>query len=144
MRTQKGTKLEIPVRRSKGSVGDITVQWSLYHNDSSDSVDLLLPSSGTIYMTDGQWNGSLIINVANNREKVPDSVVWVQLDDITGGALLASRNETTAKIIIASTVRGNNGEWIMIVVSVSVALVVVLLAVVFVWFVRTHKKKRKR
>ena len=141
-RAQKVTKLEIPVRRSKGSQGEITVQWSLYHNHSTDTVDLIWPSSGTISMVDGQWNDSFIVNVANNRKEVPESVVWVQLEDTTGGALLASRDETTTKILIASNIRDNHGEWIIIVVSVCVASVFVLLAVS--WCVNAYRKKGRR
>ena len=139
---QKVTKLEIPVRRSKGSQGDITVQWSIYHNDSADTVHLIWPSSGTISMVDGQWNDSFIVNVANNRKEVPESVVWVQLQDATGGALLASRDETTTKILIGSNIRDNHNEWITIVVSVSVALLIVLLAVSLC--VTAFRKRRKR
>ena len=141
-RTQQVTKLEIPVRRSKGSQGDITVQWSLYHNDSSDIADLIWPSSGKLSMADGQWNTFFIISIANNRKEVPESVVWVQLDDATGGALLASRNQTTAKMVIASTLREDHGKRIIIVVSVCVVSVIVLLAVF--WCIRSYKKKRKR
>ena len=141
-RAQHVTKLDIPVRRSKGSQGDITVQWSLYRNDSSDDVDLIWPSSGKLSMADGQWNTSFILNVANNRKEEPESVFWIQLDDTTGGALLASRDETTAKVVIASTVRDNHGEWIIIVVSVCVASVIVLLVVS--WCANFYKKKRKR
>ena len=141
-RAQKVTKLEIPIRRSKGSQGDITVQWSLYHNASSDSADLIWPSSGTVSMADGQWNDTFVVNVANNRKEAPESVVWIQLEETSGGALLASRDETTAKILIASNMRNNDGRWIIIVVSVSVASVIVLLAVS--WCVSSYKKKRKR
>ena len=75
---------------------------------------------------------------------MPESVVWVQLGDTTGGAVVASRDQTTAKIVIASTVRDNNhGEWITILVSVCVASVIVLLAAVS-WCIRSYKKKRKR
>ena len=140
-RGQKITKLEIAVRRSKGSQGDITVQWSLYHNDSSESADLMWPSSGTVSMADGQWSESFIVNVANNRKEVPESVVFVQLEDAMGGALLASRDETTAKILIASNMRDDHGEWIIIVVSVSVASVIALLTVSFV--VNAYRKKRR-
>ena len=118
-RGQKVTKLEITVRRSKGSQGDITVHWSLYHtDDSSESADLIWPSSGTVSMTDGQWSESFIVNVANNRKEVPESVVFVQLEDATGGALLASRDETTAMIVIASNMRNDHGALIITEVSV--------------------------
>jgi len=93
-------------------------------------------------MVDGQWNDSFIVNVANNRKEVPESVVWVQLEDTSGGALLASRDETTTKILIASNIRDNHGEWIIIVVSVCVASVFVLLVVS--WCVNAYRKKGKR
>lgn len=146
-RGQKVTKLEITVRRSKGSQGDITVHWSLYHNDSSESADLIWPSSGTVSMTDGQWSKSFIVNVANNRKEVSESVVFVQLEDATGGALLASRDETTAKIVIASNMKNDNGKevpgaWIIIVVSVCAALVIALLTAFVVVNVRRRKGRR--
>ena len=141
-RGQKVTKLEIAVRRSKGSQGDITVHWSLYHNDSSESADLIWPSSGTVSMTDGQWSESFIVNVANNRKEVLESVVFVQLEDATGGALLASRDETTAKIVIASNMRNNHGEWIIIVVSACVASVIALLTVSVVVNIQRRKGRQ--
>ena len=119
------------------------MQWLLYHNDSSDNVDLVWPSSGKLLLTDGQWNTSFIINIADNKKEVPESVVWVQLGDATGGALVASRDETTAKIVIASTVTEDHSEWITILASVCVASVIVLLVAVS-WCVRSYIKKRKR
>ena len=146
-RGQKVTKLEITVRRSKGSQGDITVHWSLYHNDSSEGADLTWPSSGTVSMTDGQWSESFTVNVANNRKEVPESVVFVQLEDATGGALLASKDETTAKIVIASNMKNDNGKEvpgarIIIVVSVCAALVIALLTAFVVVNVRRRKGRR--
>jgi len=77
----------------------------MYHNDSTDGVNVIWPASGKLSMTDGQWNDSFTVNVANDRKELPESVVWVQLEGTTGGALLASRNETITKILIASTMR---------------------------------------
>lgn len=135
-------KLEIPVRRSKGSQGDITVQWSLYQNDSSDSLDLIWPQSGKVSMTDGQWNDSFILTVDNDRKQAPEGVIWVQLEDPTGGAQLASHAETTLKITIASNKRPDHETWIITTVCVCVASVVVLL--VASYGIKRHRKKSKR
>ena len=137
----KVTKLEIPVRRSKGSQGDITVKWSLYVNDSSDSLDLIWPTSGRVSMTDGQWNNSFILNVANDRRQAPESVVWIQLENPTGGALLASRDKTTAKILIASNLREDQSTWVISTISVSVAIV---MAVFIASCVISRKKNRTK
>ena len=142
----KATKLEIPVRRSKGSQGNITVQWSLFQNDSSDSLDLIWPTSGKVSMTDGQWNDSFILNVDNDRKQAPESVIWVQLENPTGGALLASRDKTTAKILIASNLRANQSnqsKWILITVSVCVASLLVLSLAVF-WGINRYRKRTTR
>ena len=93
-------------------------------------------------MTDSQWSESFIVNVANNRKEVPESVVFVQLEDATGGALLASRDETTAKIVIASNMRNDHGAWIIIVVSVCVASVIALLTVSVVVNVQRRKGRQ--
>ena len=62
-------------------------------------------------MTDGQWNESFIVNVANNRMNAPETVIWVKLYDTTGGALLASLDETFTKIVITSTLTDHHDEW---------------------------------
>ena len=122
---ENSTKLEIPVRRSKGSQGDITVKWSLFQNDSSDSLDSIWPKSGMVSMVDGQWKDSFTLNVDNGTE-APESVIWVRLENSTGGALLASRDETTAKILLTSSVTDSPSKWIIIAVSVFVASIIVL------------------
>lgn len=127
-RVEKVTKLEILVRRSKGSQGNIIVEWSLYQNDSSDSLDLIQPRSGKVSMIDGQWNESFILNVDNEME-APESVIWVKLENPTGGALLAPRDETTAKILIASNLKAQHSEKISVVIGSSVACIIVLLTV---------------
>ena len=132
-RTRQVTKLEIPVRRAKGALGDVTVHWSLYQNESSQ-VELLWPTSGKVTLSDGQWNDSFIVSV-DNEEEAPESVVWVQLDKTTGGAVLASRDQTTAKILIAGNERSGT-NWIWIVTCVCSGLLFILLAVVLVWWVR--------
>ena len=131
--TQKTAKLELPLRRSKGSQGNIPVRWSLDHNDSTDISDLIWPSSGTLSMTDGQWSGSLTVNVANNIKKLPGNVIWVKLVDTTGGALLASKNETTTKIVLVSPLREKRGQWFIITFFVSVGSVVTILLFSYTW-----------
>ena len=145
LHVEKVTELEIPVRRSKGSQGNITVQWSLYENNSEDSLDLIWPTSGKLAMKDGQWNGSFILNI-NNRIKTPESVMWVQLENPTGGALLASRDKIIAKILIASNLSPHHGErtsvWVPVTIGTSVACVIALLGVFFGIY-RCKKKKQR-
>ena len=142
-RRRQVTKLEFPVRRAKGSLGGITVQWTLYQNESSHSVNLLWPTSGKITLSDGQWNNSFIVNIENDKEEAPESVVWVQLDKTTGGAVLASRDQTTAKILIAANERPGT-SWRWIVTGVCSGLLVILIVVIFVWLVRKRKYKSER
>ena len=142
-RARQVTKLEIPVRRAKGSLGDVTVHWSLYQNESSHSVELLWPTSGKITLSDGQWNDSLIVSVDNDKEESPESVVWVQLDKTTGGAVLASRDQTTAKILIAANERPG-ASWRWIVTGACSGLLFILLVVVLVWWVRRKWQKSER
>ena len=142
-RTRQVTKLEFPVRRAKGSLGDITVQWSLYENKSSHSVEFLWPTSGKITLTDGQWNDSFIVSVDNNKKEAPESVVWVQLDKTTGGAVLASRDQTTAKILIAAN-ESHGTSWRWIVIGACSGLLLILIAVVLVWWVWRKKHKKER
>lgn len=129
---EKVTKLEIRVRRSKGSQGNITVPWSLYQNDSSNSLDLIKPTSGKVSMTDGQWNESFTLS-ADNEMETPERVIWIQLENPTGGALLASRDKTTIKILITSNLRAQHNKkiskWVPIVAGSCVAGVIVLLGV---------------
>ena len=124
--SEKVAKLEIPVRRSKGSQGNITVRWSLYHNDSIDITELIWPSSGRLSMADGQWIGSLTLNVANNIKKRPRNVIWVKLLGTTGGALLSSENETATKIVLTSTLREKPGKWFIYTVFIPVASVITI------------------
>ena len=137
-RVESVTRLEIPVRRSKGSQGDITVEWSVM----SDSLDLIWPTSGKVSMTDGQWIDSFILVVDNNRKEAPESVVWVQLKNPAGGALLAPRNKTTTKISIASNLRDDQSNWISVTVGACVAGVVLLLSVFGGIYIYQRKKGR--
>ena len=123
----KVAKLEIPVRRSKGSQGNITVRWSLYHNDSTDISDLIWLSSGTLSMTDGQWSSSLTLNVASNIKKVPGNIIWIKLAETTGGALLASEDETVIKIILTCNLSEKNSKWFIFAIFVPIA------SILFYW-----------
>ena len=128
-REHKVTKLKIPVRRSKGSKGDITVQWSLHHNRSSVSADLIWPTFGKLSIGDGQWNTSLELNVADNKTRLPGSVIWVQLKEVTGGALLASEDKATAKIVIVSNTKSNKRKWLIIILVPSLGTVVIIILI---------------
>ncbi|XP_068689656.1 uncharacterized protein [Montipora foliosa] len=141
-RTRQVSKLEIPVRRAKGSQGDITVQWFLYRNDSSHGPNLLWPTSGKISLADGEWNKSFVVNLDDDEKDAPQSVVWVQLDKTTGGALLGSRDQTTAKVLIAGKEREEIWHWIVTGVSVLIALILIILLVA--WRQRRKKVKSQR
>ena len=142
-RAQHVTKLEIPVRRAKGSQGDVTVQWSLYQNDSSHSTNLLWPTSGKISLADGEWNESFIVNVDNNKKEFPESVIWIQLEKTTGGAVLASYDQTTTKILIAGNEEAEiNWKWIVI--GACSALLLASAIVVLLWWARKKKIKSER
>ena len=142
-RAREVTKLEIPIRRAKGSQGHITIQWSLYQNQSTHDTKILWPSSGKLALADGRWNDSFILNVANDKKELPESVIWVQLDKTTGGAVLASRDKTTAKIVIAGN-EGENNTWKWIVIGVCGGLLLVLIVAALVWGVRKRKQKTAR
>lgn len=151
-RTSQVTKLEFPVRRAKGSSGNITVEWSLYQNKSSHGVEFLWPTSGNITLSDGQWDDSFIVNVENDKKEAPESVVWVQLDNAIGGAVLASRDQITAKILIAGNERpgaraaneSSGTSWRWIVTGVCAGLLVILIIVIVAWCVRRTKQKKER
>ena len=83
-------------------------------------------------MTDGQWNVTFILNVDNDAKQLSESVIWVELKNPTGGALLASRDKTKTKIVIASNLKATLGKLILVIITVvaSVASAMVLLAVV--------------
>ena len=141
-RTQQVTTLEIPVRRSKGSQGDITVQWSLNRNDSTHDPEFLWPTSGKIFLADGEWNKSFIVNLDDDEKDAPQSVVWVQLDKTTGGALLGTRDQTIAKVLITGKESEEIWQWIVIGVSALVALALIILFVA--WRLRKTKAKRQK
>ena len=141
-RSRQVTKLEFPIRRAKGSVGDITVQWSLYQNDSSDSMEIAWPKSGQVSLADGQWNDSFIINVASDKKEVQESVVWVQLDKITGGAVLASSDQTTAKILITGN-EGKSGAWRWIVTGVCCGVFLFVVGVLVYWLRRKKQESQR-
>ena len=97
-------KLDLPIKRAKGSGGNISVMWSVVHNTSGSPAPVW-PASGAIYLREGQWNSSITVTVANDETVMPEQVVWVELGATTGGAVLATRDQTRTKIIIASNVR---------------------------------------
>ena len=142
-RTRQVTKLEIPVRRAKGALGDVTVHWSLYQNESS-RVELLWPTSGKVTLSDGQWNESFIVSVDSDEKEVPESVAWVQLDKTTGGAVLASHDQTTAKILIAGNERSGTSWMRWSLSGACSGLLFILLVVVLVWWVRRKCQKSER
>ena len=141
-RTTQVTKLEIQVRRAKGALGDVTVHWSLYQNESL-RVKLLWPTSGKVNLSDGQWNESFIVSVANNKEEAPESEVLVQLDKATGGAVLASRDQTTAKILIAAN-ESSDSSWIWIGTGAFSGFLFILLVVVRKWWARRKRQMPER
>lgn len=79
---------------------------------------------------DGQWKESFTLNVDNEIE-TSESVIWVKLENLTGGALLGSTDKTTAKILIVSNLKVQHNKKISVVIGLSVAGVIVLLAVSF-------------
>lgn len=93
-------------------------------------------------MADGQWNDTFILNVADDRKEVQESVIWVQLENPTGGALLASRDETTAKILIASNLRAHHSNRTLFAVIACVTCVILILAVS--WGIYRFRKKAGR
>ena len=146
-RKKEVTKLELPIKRAKGSSGDISVTWSLFH--TSDDSGMVWPHNGMIDMKEGQWNSSIHLNVASEDKELPEQVVWVQLDNSTGGAVLASRDQTQTKIVIGSNMKDvpnvapRNMLWIIVGLSVGGALTVVLIFAV--WCVvkkRRHRSER--
>ena len=146
-RRKQVTQLEFPVRRSKGSQGNITVHWSLYRNESSHGPNLLWPTSGNIGLEDGEWNTSFIINLDDDAKVAPESVVWVQMDETTGGAVLGSHYETTAKVLITGTYNqeSETGIWHWIVIGVCGAVVLIVAVVLFlVWRQRRKKTNNQR
>ena len=92
-------------------------------------------------MTDGQWSGSLTVNIANNIKKLPGNVIWVKLVDTTGGALLASTNETTTKIVLVSPLREKRGQWFIITFFVSVGSVVTIVLFCYAWTIIFRKTR---
>ena len=140
-RTKKVTRLEIPVRRAKGAQGDITVQWSLYQNESSQGPSLLWPSSGEISLIDGEWNASFIVNLDDDKTDAPQSVVWIQLDKTSGGAILGSRDETTAKVLITGKETESKTIWQWI--AIGAAIIGAFIVVVLILLLRRCSRKVK-
>ena len=124
-------------------MGNISVQWSLYHNDSRREIDLIWPSSGKLSIKDGQWNDSITLNIASDEWESPESVIWVALHNATGGALLASKDETTAKIIILSTAWNSDGKRKITVMVASLCVATVVVLVVISWCIFFHKHPKR-
>ena len=137
-RKKEVTKLELPIKRAKGSSGNISVTWSLFHN-TSDDLGMIWPYNGMIDMKEGQWNSSITLNVASDDKELTEQVVWIQLDKTAGGAVLASRDQTQAKIVIAANVEPTNFLWIIVGASVAGAILLVILVACFA--VRIRKRK---
>ena len=79
-------------------------------------------------MSDGQWSSSLTLNVASNIKKVPGNIIWIKLAETTGGALLASEDETVIKIILTSNLsEKKNSKWFIFAVVVPIA------SILFYW-----------
>ena len=140
-RTKKVTRLEIPVRRAKGAQGDITVQWSLYQNESSQGPSLLWPSSGEISLIDGEWNASFIVNLDDDKTDAPQSVVWIQLHKTSGGAILGSLDETTAKVLITGKETESKTIWQWI--AIGAAIIGAFIVVVLILLLRRRSRKVK-
>ena len=102
----------------------------MYQNGSSDSLHLIKPRSGNVSLTDGQWQESFILDVDNDIE-TSESVIWVKLENPTGGALLGSSDKTTAKLLIASNLKVQHSKKISVVIGSTVGGVIVLLIVSF-------------
>ena len=68
-------------------------------------------------------------------------MVWIQLDKTSGGAILGSRDQTTAKVLITGkeTERKTIWQWIVIGAAVIVAFIVVVLIILL----RRRSKKVK-
>ena len=119
--------------------------WSLFHN-TSDYLGMVWPHNGMIDMKEGQWNSSIHLNVASEDKELPEQVVWVQLDNTTGGAVLALRDQTQTKILIGSNIKDvpnvapSHMLWIIVGLSVGGALAVVLIFAVW----RVVRRRRYR
>ena len=119
--------------------------WSLFHN-TSDHLGMVWPHNGMIDMKEGQWNSSIHLNVASEDKELPEQVVWVQLDNTTGGAVLALRDQTQTKILIGSNIKDvpnvapSHMLWIIVGLSVGGALAVVLIFAVW----RVVRRRRYR
>ncbi|EDO42273.1 predicted protein [Nematostella vectensis] len=143
-RTSSVQTIELPIKRSKGAVGNIQVKWSLYNNQSSDTHKLVWPSSGVVEFEESQWNATLQLNIASDDVETKERVIWVTLDNTTGGAILASREETRSKILISENTKESYIIWIIVGVCSAIALI----AIVFLaacWFKkRGHEENKVR
>ena len=73
-------------------------------------------------------------------------MVWIQLDKTSGGAILGSRNETTAKVLISGkeTEKKTISQWIVIGAAVIGAAVIgAFIVVVLILLLRRRWRKVK-
>ena len=68
-------------------------------------------------------------------------MVWIQLDKISGGAILGSHDQITAKVLITGKETESKEIWQWIVIGV--AAIGVPIGVVLIFLLRRHSKKVK-
>lgn len=122
-------KIDLPVKRSKGSNGNIEILWSLHSNESFDS-ELIWPKAGKLSLVESQWNATLSLRVASNEKRTGTHVIYVQLHNVTGGAVLASRDKVESSLIIVGSSEKQQDPprtltWIMIGVVFGIVIIVI-------------------
>ena len=133
------THLELPIKRAKGSSGNISIAWSV---QAPDDIKIIWPENGMIDMQEGQWNSSIRLSVAGDKKELSEQVVWVQLDKTNGGALLASRDKTRTKIVIAANLNPAGMLWVIVGASAGAAVLLVIVIVLVA--VKLKKQKSER
>ncbi|XP_031557393.1 uncharacterized protein LOC116294015 [Actinia tenebrosa] len=134
----RAQEIDLPIKRSKGSNGNIEVYWSLQSNESLDS-NLIWPKSGNISMTESQWNANLSLRVASNEKRTGKQVIYVRLDNVTGGAILASRDKIESSLIIVGSSEVHQDP-----TSTLTWIIGVVLGVIFITIAILIKTKRKK
>ena len=71
----------------------------------------------------------------------PQSVVWIQLDKTSGGAILGSRDETTAKVLITGKETESKTIWQWI--AIGAAVIGAFIVVVLILLLRRRSRKVK-
>lgn len=127
-------EIQLPVKRSKGSSGSIEVTWSLYSKETHHH-KIIWPDSGKISFKEGQWNSSIVVFVASNEHSTQESYFGIRLENTTGGAILASDNLTTTRLVVtsihvAASVHESNTKWIITGVFLVLMLLIVVAAVI--------------